>query len=334
MANKLTLSAVGFLSLLAAGMFAQTATTTPVGFITITLPDGTSTPSQTAVYFGLTDSPTGSGVLVGKISGVSPNTITSSGAGWTAGAFSIAATPYMVRITSGVATGTTWQVSTSVPNTAETLTLSDAGLDLVALGVIANDTFEILPLDTLATLFTSELQGGQNETVADNVQLWNGNAWVTYFYNTTRSRWERAKFGTIANDIVIRPDTGCIITRRGPAKSLVLIGRAPATDLRIRFGVTRESFVGTFPYAKTLSQIGLQSTAGWVASTTESLADKVMMWNGGAWVSYYFDGTNWRRAKFGTISNDTPVQTPERPILISKVTPPTQAVFLNQAKSY
>jgi len=178
------------------------------------------------------------------------------------------------------------------------------------------------------------LLGGENAKAADNVQLWNGNAWVAYYYNTTRSRWERAVFNTSANNVPIRPDAGFIITHRGPAKTLTLIGRAPSSDLRIRFGVTKDSFIGTFPYAKTLAEIGLQATTGWARSTTSSLADKVSIWNGNAWVQYYFDGSDWRRVGFGSIANTAAIQTPERPILISKINASTQPVFLHQTKSY
>jgi len=333
MANKL-LPLGALLPFLAVCAFAQTATTTPVGYVTITLPDGTKAPSQTSVYLGLTDNPTGAGVLAGKISAVGANSFTCAGAGWTQGEFSEPATPYIVRLTSGTATGTTWQVSTTTFNTTDTITISDSGVNLVTLGVAANDTFEILPLDTLSTLLTGELLGGEDAKTADNVQLWNGNAWVTYYYNTKRSRWERAVFNTAANNTPIRPDAGFIITHRGPAKALILTGRAPSSDLRIRFGATKDSFVGTFPYAKTLAEIGLPSTTGWASSDNASLADKVSIWNGNAWVQYYFDGTNWRRAVFGTISNSVQIQTAERPILITKVNAATQPVFLYQAKSY
>jgi uncharacterized protein (TIGR02597 family) len=358
MANKRKISITALFSLLAACAFAQTATTTPVGFINYAIPTGTaSAPSRTSVYFSLTDTPASiAGALSGRLTGVTATTLSNSGANWTAGSLSSASVPYFVRITSGTAEGMTLQVATTTANTATTLTVLNNGVDLSSVGIVvggAGDTYEVFPADTLATFFgtnlpvrtdaaaATQLVGGPNAAAADLVSYWTGSSWLNFYYDTVAGYWRRDIGGTTQNNTVVRPDTGFLITRKGPAMTLTLTGRAPASDMKARYQNTGSSLVGLFPITKTLQELNLQSLPGWTGAASSNgnnvaTADKVLFWSGSSWMTFYFDtsSSNWRRTPGGALANSTTIQTPERPFMIQKISGGAGSSFITQQTPY
>ncbi len=350
--------------LLSVGAFAQGVTTTPVGIINYTIAAGTQqAPKITSVYFSLTGQPANAGATTGRISAVVASTFSCLGAGWTAGGLSAAATPYFLRITSGAAAGTTWQISTTTANTADTVTVLNNGVSLTGLGITASsstgDTFELFPAPTLASLFgtnlpvqgtaqaAGKLAGGTSSAVADTISVWNGAIWLTFYYDTGLGWWKRDVDGTEAansrNNFVIRPDTCVLIARKGDAVTLRSIGRAPASALKARYLSGGSAGVGLFPITNTLSALNLQSLSGWVGIANTSgqnvgAADQVSVWDGSAWLSFYYDTTaaspRWRRVGTGADSNSFTIQTPDRPFMIQKAGAGTGSAFVSQARPY
>lgn len=356
--------AIGFGLVLSVTAFAQGVTTTPVGYINYTIAAGTQqAPKITSAFFGLTGQPANAGATTGRISAVGASTFSCQGAGWTAGGLSAAATPYFLRITSGAAAGTTWQISTTTANTADTVTVLNLGVSLTGLGITASsstgDTFELLPASTLASLFgtslpvqgtgqaAGKLAGGTSSTVADTISVWNGAIWLTFYYDTGLGWWKRDVDGTESansrNNFVIRPDACVLIARKGDAVTLQHIGRAPASALKARYLAGGSAGVGMFPITTTLGALNLQSLSGWVgvASTNGQnvgAADHVSVWDGSAWLSFYYDTTaaspRWRRVGTGADSTSFNIQTPDRPFMIQKAGSATGSAFVTQARPY
>jgi uncharacterized protein (TIGR02597 family) len=317
--------------------FAQSVSTTPVGAVTFTIPAN----STRAISMPLQESVDSSAGSVGRITGVTSATISNASAAWTAGAYSSTSVPYYVRITSGVAQGRIFLVSTSTANTSTTLTVNNDGSDLTGLGILvgsSGDTYEIVPCETLSSLFgNSILQGGVDANTADNVLVWNGGSYLTFYYNATRSRWERNVDTAVSptrDNFVLRPDRGIMIQRNaGTDLVFSITGRVPSTTSRIVLARPGTTFIAHgFPVDISLGDLALQLTPGWVGSndrgTAASTADLVQVWNNGSWLTFYYDtGTSqWQRAGDSANTNRNGYSvTTGRPIMITRTTADSNA---------
>jgi uncharacterized protein (TIGR02597 family) len=278
-------------SLFVAGSsFAQTATTVPVGFMTYTLTNGALTP----LGVPLLHAP----VFTGLATGVTSTTLTATGVTWTPDQFITAGTPFFVTIRTGAQTGRTLLVS---GNTATTLTLDteDTPLDASGFVVAANDSFELYQGDTLASMFGSTADGGGNLSsgikgassplFADGIQIWNGARFVNYFFNTNLGHWVMAGGGTVnQNGVLLYPDDGLQISRRGATTTLTIVGRVPATPLMTKFvGGSVTITAIRFPTDTTLGALNFSGPGAWLTGNSPLFADTVNIWNGVRWVPYF-----------------------------------------------
>ncbi|WP_438483186.1 hypothetical protein [Oleiharenicola lentus] len=292
----------------------------PIGSMTFTAPKG----QTTSIALPLLNYVSGSGAIHGAVTAAGSNYIDVTGAGWTAGAFSNASSPYYLRITSGTAAGRVMTVSTT-PNTASRLFVNNDGIDLsTGAGIVSGDTYELVPADTLSSLFGTTLMGGADAATADNIQVWSGASWQPFYYNTTRNRWERSGTPSLsANNVILRPDRGFFLARRSYDSDFILRvgGRVPQIAPRYfhaRMGVTFLSL--GVPVGQTLAQLGLETRApGWVTGTSVPGADYIQVWGGASWHTFYFDSTNlrWQRNGFPSISADN-FNLHNRPVMINR----------------
>ena len=281
----------------------DTVASVPEGFINFTIPAGSqATPSVATFSIPLSAAIPANfaGRAAGTISSVTATTLTNTAAGWTAGALSQAASPYFLRIKGGAAAGRTLLISTAAgqQNTATTVTVDNQGTPLTGLGIVAGDTYEIFPADTLFSLFGSDVLGGSSTANADVVRLLGASGWQEYYYDTTAAQWRINSVATSQNNVVIRPDTGVIFYRRGSAPlALSVSGRVPATDLRIVLNEAGTSFITGFPVDTPLAQAGYDSMPGWVSNNGSIPdADKVIIFDGAFWNSYNYNqsAAQWR----------------------------------------
>jgi uncharacterized protein (TIGR02597 family) len=285
--------------------------TTPVGFMAYTIPGAVnaSVPTKTAVAFPLHDTP----VYSGTITAVGPASLTNSSSPWQDASsvvtnFASAASPYLVRVRTGLQAG---RVMLITANTASQLTVDTRtpALSLTASGLsmAAGDSIDIVPADTLGTLFgtaTPIFKSGATADVADNVSVWDDatQAWITYFHNGTQ--WVRDQDQTLAsqNNTVIYPDRALFITRRDTTPvTFTLVGEVPASDQKTlvagpQAGVVSRTYVANlFPTDTTLASSGIANLTGWKKNADFAQADVVMIWDttSQTWGAYYNDGAQW-----------------------------------------
>lgn len=283
--------------------------TAVVGALAVTVPAGRQMP------VGLPFDTTRAGSDdTGTVTACGPDYFESSNSRWQARAFSASATPYYVRITSGVYIGTTFRVAPTDNTSTRVYVHMDAnGMtpDSTELAIDEGDTFEIVPGRTLASLFPAgTLAGGASATTADTVSVWGGSAYVVFYYNTTRSRWERdtdTASSPARDGVVISPDTGVMVRNRGAtARTLFFSGRvAMETPVRlVQPGTTLVPL--NIPVDSTLARLAPQQAGNSVAwagvadsASAASSADLVQIWNGTAWDSHYYDTTlgYWRKLR-------------------------------------
>jgi hypothetical protein len=264
--------------------------TTPVGYLTTALMGAGKTTAFGLLFDGTAVNPPG--LRAGKIDSLTANSLTALNGDWTTN-LADPAKPWAVRILSGAAEGALLYIHN---NTSTTLTL--AGSDLLTAGAIAGDRFELIPLDTLHTFFGSSLlQGGTSASLADVVQLRSGTSWFAYYYDTALGFWRRTIGpATNCNNVLIRPASGITILRRGATLNLSVAGRVLGTTFRAPINnASTTGITAGYPTDTTLSDLSLQTLlAGWRSGTTGTTADSVALHNGTTWVSYLFNGTEWR----------------------------------------
>jgi uncharacterized protein (TIGR02597 family) len=297
---------------------ADVAYSPPAGGMTFGINGGTpSAPVTTDFSIPLLDNPATGGASRGKITAITSTTLTAADANWVPGALANAASPYAVRIGSGAAEGVTVGITA---NTADTLTIS--GRNLAQLGItVGTDTFQLIPIDTLNTLFgSSTFLGGSSPAAADIVTV-SGTVQLSYYYNSSLNRWVRTSGPTTdRGNIPLPPNTALSVTRKGPAFALTIVGRVPDTKLNVLVANSGSTYTNTgFPTDTTIGSLALQSSiAGWVSASSASEADILAVTSNGNWFYYFHNGTNWRRTTGPTTNRDSVVIPAGTPIQLFK----------------
>ncbi|MDD5261149.1 MAG: TIGR02597 family protein [Methylacidiphilales bacterium] len=312
--NRLFFSFIlGLLAVPLAAKAQTTVTTTPVGYITYTIPatNGAQT-TTTYISFPLLNNPAYSGAVTALTS----NTLTVAGTPWTAGQFAAAGSPFFVKISSGLEAGRFLLVTA---NTANTLTVDvtdhssqTTPLDGSGFAVQVNDRIEIIAGDTLASVLGDgsisnpvQLVGGTSAFTADAVSIYNPSLGrsFSYYFNTTRNAWNSGASGVVSqNGLILYPDMAIGITRRPNRPALVfqLQGRVPdVTPLtKTTGGSTSAIYSSTrFPVDVTLASLNIP---GWTKSNSVFTADTIAVWDPslGRWFSYFqrADNNQWRKS--------------------------------------
>jgi hypothetical protein len=258
------------------------------------------------------------GKATGRITGLTSNTITVSGAGWTPGELSNVATPHLLEITSGNAKGRMLLISTSSPNTADTLTIAaEEALRvgaLTGLGITTEEnnptTYRIRPVDTLKSIFgTPEIGGGTSAANADTITLLVNGSPTTYFYSTTLGHWTRVGLGAADSSHVPIPPYAGLQYARLAAQSLefIVTGKVPSGQREASIKNSGTTLLSPlWPVNQTLGSLGLQNTPNWLSGSSPSTADTVVLIGNGSPSTFYYDGSNWRRTGLGgSVANST-----------------------------
>lgn len=174
--------------------------------------------------------------------------------------------------------------------------------------LVAPLEFRIAKHTTLADVFgatnTSGLAGG-SATTADQVMLWAGPGFTTYYYQTSGiggTGWRKLGAPSVdAAGTIIPPHAGIVI-RRGASSTtdVVLTGAVKAGQTTAVLSRSGYHFVGN-PYfaAMTLTSSGLytgDALTGLLGGSSASAADQVLLWSGNSYASYYYntDVSAWR----------------------------------------
>ena len=273
---------------------AEVAYTPPVGAEVLTIDGGSATaPVTTPLALTLTDRPAASGQLRGALTAVTGNTLGVLGAGWTATALAQSEFPYDVLIVTGPGAGARLLVTA---NSADTLTV--AGRDLASLGVSLGDEYQLLPVDTLDSLFGPDtFLGGTSAAEADVISLGEQGR-QSYYYNTTNGRWQLTSGATDDQGATRLPPNGMIaVVRKAGSFTFTLVGAVPITRTNIPVANAGSTYTHTgFPTSISLSALALQTQlSGWVSHPQAAQADLLAVAAGASWVTYFHNGTQWQR---------------------------------------
>jgi uncharacterized protein (TIGR02597 family) len=286
----------------AGSSFAQTtATTDPVGFITLNVAGTGGAANSTLSFAGL--SMTRAVEYQGSAETLGTNTVTDNEATWTDDQFNGASGSYFLEISGGPGAGTTYDITgTSAANKRITLAQN------LAAGVTAPVSFKVRKHWTIASVFGANNEGGLqggNATTADNVRIYNGSSYDTYYYSTgglAGTGWRKIGSNPANADqanILIYPDDGLLVSRQqSGAANIVLLGSVKTGQTS--FPVLPGLNIVSNPYAApmTLESSGLRQSG--LTGGNSTTADSVRIYNGSSYDTYYYStgglaGTGWRK---------------------------------------
>ena len=342
-----------FTALLATPAFGQTATTDPVGFITVNAAGNAD--SYTFIPFKRTPEYAGAVATPGGVSG---NVLTIAGTpNFTANQFvyvqGTQPKKYYTLFTSGPKLGMYYSITANGTNT---LTIDPAGDDISG---VSGATLNVIPYDTLGSIFpagqgvngssTHSVGARQTEilipdTSTPGIDLASAKS---YYYYTgalgVGPGWRLAgAIGTIANDDILFPDSPFIVRHNvATATSITYMGTVHMGTLTTPVGTinssTDQDVSVSLPIAAdlTLAQTKLFESGAFVGSTTHSVGsrqDQLLVWDNAiagkdkaADRSYYYytgalgAGPGWRLAgDIGTVRNNDVVFTSSVGIAIRK----------------
>jgi uncharacterized protein (TIGR02597 family) len=331
--------------------FAQNATTTPVGAMTVILDPSSNGATYKVTPFStpLLVASTVTGNSSGKISAVTSNSVTDTTGAWVAAG--LTAEPHYLRITSGSALGRIFFISA---NTDTSITVAPLGVDLSTLGIqvgASGDSYQIVKGFTLLGLIgtpsspvggvvggtSSQFGLGQTDKV-----LINDSTGVArfYYFDTTANQWRRIGSATNQGSLPISPMAGLVYYRISTsALAMDFTGAVPDTQITRQIPTTGTTLLSSyFPTATTLAGLGLDSLSGWRklgdVGVDLNSADRVLIKDPtGVIRSYYHDGTNWKRV--GSASNQNSVPVPEgAAIQVTRFGTPGQYTTWTQSLPY
>jgi uncharacterized protein (TIGR02597 family) len=298
-ANKLALFSFG-LSLFGAGVtFGQTATTDPVGFISLNIAGGGSVASPKLSLISATL--TRPILYQGLITGISGTTITVSStpaAPWAIGAFNGANGSHYVEIVSTAVPTRSGTMSdiTSTPTTSSIVTSGDLSVNQAAIG----DTVRIRKDVTIADLFgatnSAGLLASDDPATADEVLIYNGASSVSYYYYIgdpmNAAGWYKADDFAPSAGVPIAPNEAVVVKRKAATPITATSVGSVKTGNTVFAVVNGLNVLGTAS-AKglTLDESGLRTgnDATGVSSTDDpATADEVILYGGASPVSYYY----------------------------------------------
>lgn len=278
-----------------------TATTDPVGFVTVNLPG--STDCRTYIPFKRTPEYAGS---IQSASGTNGSLLTAAGTpNFGNLVYSSPAQPkkYYILFTSGTKSGLYYSITA---NTTTSLTVDTAGDDLSG---VASSTFQVIPYDTLNTIFpagqginaSSGFGGSQRKTeilIPDNTTAGTDLAAAkTYYYYSgvvgTGPGWRMLNSTgdttTIVNDDILLPDSPLIVRQKVATGTSVTymgtvhMGQTGTYIGTINTGTAQDNAVA-LPVASdlTLAQTKLYESGGFMGSTGASGSkrrDQLLVWD-------------------------------------------------------
>lgn len=295
---------------------AETATTDPVGFVTLTVAGKTGTAPSALSMKSLALARAVE--YQGNAELASGTTIVDTDAVWTVNQFNGAGNAWYLEITgpaNGAGIGTTYDII-NTDRDAQTLTLAQN----LATGVTNGATFRIRKHWTIGAVFglnnEGGLGGGTAET-ADTIRIFRGqNNYETYIYlvDAAGNGWRKldSAGAVTAGDqsgAVIYPDDGLLISRRQATDAnIVLMGSVktgPASyPIVPGLNVVGNPFAG--PMTLEDSKLYTGDPATGLAGGTASKADWLQIYNGTSYDTYFYSsgggtGVGWRKTGAGSV---------------------------------
>jgi uncharacterized protein (TIGR02597 family) len=317
---------------------AQTATTDPVGYVTVGLLAG----SDTYVTLPLAAAANSSGALDSSpvVTGTVSATLAYNG-GWTNDEF---AGSHFVRITSGARNGRYYSISS---NTETALTIGLDGDDFA--GVTTGDTFGVFKYSTLADVFpvgnSAIYQSSGNlsfqretEVLLPDLETEGVNLAASNVFFLKSTGWVEATAGfPAADNVVIRPETYIVIRHPSDVSDseLVITGTVETKDVTVQLNTSASGSQDNFvsvprPVGLSLNDLNLLQSGVFVASAGNlsfQRKDEVLLFDNSTAATnkapsriFFAVGSDWKEATAGfpIVTNDAILSSSGASLIVRK----------------
>jgi hypothetical protein len=270
---------------------AQNVYTTPVGFVNVPI---TNTSGGYNTYaLPLQQLQNDQGLVTGS---VASNTLTVACTTCASTNYGLSTALNYIEFNTGAGVGRYYAIQTN--DASGDLTLSTGNDNLTTVGgsgVAIGDSYTIRPFfriqDCFGTFATTALHASNTQSRADNVLVWNGSSYNTYFINSNTGNW------TPNGTDPILPDESVYVLRRAATQTnLMVLGAVKTTnyvtDLELGYNLVGNSV----PATMVISNMNLISAgSGFQGSNTQSRSDNVLVWNGSSYDTLFYNTNtgNW-----------------------------------------
>ena len=284
--------------------FAQTtATTDPVGFISLTAAGGgtVASPKLTLLSPTLMQPISWQGAITQVSANTTgPTTITVSGVQWTNNQFNGAAGAYYIEIVSTATpanSGVMGQITTTTAGaTNSSLVTAENLFAFATLGDMIRIRKDLTVADVFGVTNSAGLLASDDASTADEILIYNGASSASYFYYTGSpgfpAGWYNSTTFDAAGAVVIAPHQGVVIKKKTAGGITFTSNGAVKTGNTIFPVVNGLNVLGTVS-AKglTLATSGLytgNAGTGVKPSDDASTADELVLYPSGSPVSYFY----------------------------------------------
>lgn len=283
---------------LAGSLHAAETPNSPVGYLTATLPGGSQqSPRLSLISPTLVRPLSWQGTITALSANTTgPTTISVAGNPWTDGQFNGASGSYYVEVVPRLSSGV-------VSDITATTTSSLTAFDNLAAFASVGDEVRIRRHVTLGSFFgetnPAGLLASDDPSTADEVLVYDGGTFVSYFYYTGdevfTAGWYDTNFTLASGDaakVVIAPNQGLVVKRRGTTPLSFRYSGTAKTGNTLLPVVSGSNVLGTVSSAGlTLATSGLytgDSSTGVSGGEDPSLADEIVLYTATGPVSYFY----------------------------------------------
>ena len=259
---------------------AQTVTSEVVGYQTIAAAKG-----YTTLGFPLVNSPVVSGTVSSKtassitLSLVSPSTVNPF-------------MPHYLEVTSGPLAGERVDVSVTPGSATVGIVASSGNTDTLSTlangaGVVVRQHVTLGQVDQSCSpaLVAGDVNG-------DRVLFFIGGSFIAYFKDTDGLWYEDGGFDDMTN-MPVRPGVGLLLQRKAnTATTVTQIGTVRSNKFARPYSAGYQVYAPAYPVDLTPAGMGATVANGWRANSNASLADRILTFTGGSFISNFLDSSD------------------------------------------
>ena len=139
------------------------------------------------------------------------------------------------------------------------------------------------------------ITGGENDSLSDNLQVWTGASYATYYFgdwgngDEYDNQWY--EFGNDAEpteDNIPSGNGAWFKNYSGAAKEVTVSGEVSAEDKSVAIGAAWTMLAYPYPADLPLNGSVDWAAAGATGGENDSLADNIQLWTGSTYKTYYF----------------------------------------------
>jgi len=267
--------------------YAQNVYTPPVGFINVPVTNVSGGYNTFALPFQQLNNDQGAVTVVSGPSNITVNCATCASTN-----YALPGALNYVIFNTGNALGHSYAIASN--SSAGALTLVTGGDNLTTIGgtgVQVGDSYSIQPyfrvVDVFGPATGGVLSNGTAATKADNVLVWNGAAFTTYWPKNT-GLWQG---GTNPNGTdPLLPDESVLVLRRSAnPTNIVAIGGVRVTNLVTQLEVGYNLIGNSYPASTVVSNMNLiGSGSGFQGGSAATKSDQILVWNGSAYDQLWY----------------------------------------------